>query len=123
MATTDLTTQTSVDTTNDSIVIVDNLESIPGGKTLDVTGWAPTTIPAGHPIILDAGEYKPIALSGSDIDETDAAKVVGILVATILTSKPLASIMVRGTVNDAAAVYAIPASCKAPLSLIRFASE
>ncbi len=125
MATADLSKQTSIDTTNDSIVIVHNMETIPGGKTLDVTGWGKTTIPAGHPIILDDdGEYKPIALDSNDeIDTANAAKTVGILVATILTESPLAAIMVRGTVNKEAAVYAIPAACQSPLSLIRFMSE
>lgn len=126
MAEVNLTSQIQVDTTNDNIVIVKCLEDIPGGKALDVTGWPHTTIPAGHPIIKDDdGEYKPIALNvgGDAIDATKAAKTVGILVGTILTEQPAAAIMVRGTVNEAAAVYTIPAGCKAPLSLIRFVSE
>ena len=120
----ELGTQMNVDTTNDNIVIAQCFEDIPGGRTLDVTGWTPTTIPAGHPIILDDdGEYKPIALTDGAIDDTKAAKTVGILKSTILTEKPFAAIMVRGSVNEGAAVYAIPAGCKSPLSLIRFFSE
>ena len=126
MAEANLTKQVSVDTTNDNIVIVKMLEDIPGGKTLDVTGWPHATIPAGHPIIKDDdGEFKPIALNaeGDAIDATKAAKTIGILTCTILAEKPTASIMVRGTVNEAAAVYTIPAGCKTPLSLIRFTED
>lgn len=121
-----ITTQETIDTTNDSIVVSKMLETIPGGKTLDVTGWPHETIPGGHPIIKDDdGEYKPLALNaeGTEIDETKASKTVGILISTILTSKPIAAIMVRGSVNVEAAVYAIPAAAKNPLSLIRFWSE
>ncbi|WP_010416079.1 hypothetical protein [Anaerophaga thermohalophila] len=121
-------TQT-VDTTNDNVVIAEAIEFIRGGRTLDVTGWDKETIPAGHPIIYDAGEYKPIALSVDEvtgevtIDETNAAKVVGILGGTLLTTDPRASIVVRGTVNPEAAVYSIPASVQDALPLIRFEAD
>jgi len=48
---------------NDSIVIVDNFQSIRGGKTLDTTLFLPTVIRAGHPIIRDTATraiYKPM---------------------------------------------------------------
>jgi hypothetical protein len=53
---------TTIDTTNDSIVIVDNLQSIRGGYTLDTTGFAPAVIHAGHPIIekTSDGTLKPM---------------------------------------------------------------
>lgn len=46
----------------DSIVIVDNFQSIRGGRTLDVTGYAPATIQAGHVIIKEtsSGNLKPM---------------------------------------------------------------
>jgi hypothetical protein len=44
-------TGTNFDTSNDGIVIVSNLENIPGGKTLDTTGFSPEVIPAGHLVI------------------------------------------------------------------------
>lgn len=120
----ELGSQMTVDTTNDNIVVPVCLEDIPGGKTLDVTGWPDTVIPAGHPIILDDdGEYKPIAINAGAIDNAKAAKTVGILTATILAEKPFAPIMVRGSVNEGALTYAIPAECKTPLSLIRFFEE
>lgn len=55
------------DTGNDSIVIVKVLEAIPGGKTLDVTGFTPDVIPAGHLIIEETstGVLKPMPISGA----------------------------------------------------------
>jgi hypothetical protein len=54
------------DTSNDSIVIVSNLETIPGGKTLDTTGFSPAVIPAGHLVIEETatGVLKPMPVSG-----------------------------------------------------------
>lgn len=116
----------TMDTTNDNIVIQSCLEDIKGGKSLDATGWPHMVIPGGHPIIKDDdGEYKPLALNeaGDAIDATKAAKTIGILKFSVLAAKPFAAIMVRGTVNEAAAVFAIPAGAKTPLGLIRFMSE
>lgn len=51
---------------NDSIVIIDNFQSIRGGRTLNVEGFTPEVIPAGHVIIQDdtTGKYKPMPLGG-----------------------------------------------------------
>ncbi len=52
-------------TGNDNIVIVDNFQSIRGGRTLDVTGYPNNVLHAGHVIIKDAdGEYKPMPITG-----------------------------------------------------------
>ena len=126
MAEVTLSSEIKVNTTNDNIVIVKCLEDIAGGKILNVADWTPVSIPAGHPIIKDDdGEYKPLALNaeGTAIDATKAAKTIGILKATILTAQAMASIMIRGTVNEAVAMFAIPEAAKTPLSLIRFMSE
>lgn len=52
----------SIITGNDSIVIVDNFQSIRGGRTLDTTGFAPKTIKGGHVIIKETATniYKPM---------------------------------------------------------------
>lgn len=52
----------SIITGNDSIVIVDNFQSIRGGRTLDVTGFLPKVIHAGHVIIRETATavYKPM---------------------------------------------------------------
>ena len=66
MATVNLTNpQEEIITGNDNIVIIDNFQSIRGGRTLDVTGYPYNVLHAGHVIIKDAdGEYKPMPLTG-----------------------------------------------------------
>lgn len=59
-----------VDTSKDNIVIVDNIESLNGGRTLDVTGFAPQVIKAGHVIIRETstGIYKPMPVTEGSED-------------------------------------------------------
>lgn len=111
-----------IDQSNDSIVIVKNLETIRGGRTLDVTGFGDSVIQAGHVIIEETanGELKPLPVTGV-LPASHTYK--GILVASVLTIKPFAAIMVRGTVNDGAVKYAIAAAVKTALSLINFAKD
>jgi hypothetical protein len=49
----------------DSVVIVDNFQSIRGGRSLDTTGFLPPVIKAGHVIIIETAtsEYKPMPAS------------------------------------------------------------
>lgn len=203
---------------NDSIVIVDNLETIAGGRTLDVTGFTPEVIKAGHLIIQPTagGEYKPmpvtvsgaittlgpitpgsgytnngtynnvpltggsgtgaqatvvvagnavtsvtitapgsgykdgeslsaaaanigtggsgfaVGISGVDGSSVSYAALpashsyVGVLVASIRTKVPFAAILVRGTVNYAAAPYSmtsILSAVRSALPLIRFTTD
>lgn len=65
---------TTYDDGKDSIVIVDNFQSIRGGRTLDVTGFTPAMIHAGHVIINETAtdEYKPMPVFG-----TGAINVLG----------------------------------------------
>ena len=55
MATANLVSEkTKIDTTNDSVVIVNHIEGIPGGRTLDVEDFPDRELSAGHVIIKDA---------------------------------------------------------------------
>jgi hypothetical protein len=128
--TADLITQgSSYDTGNDSIVIVKVLEAIPGGKTLDVTGFTPDVIPAGHLLIEETatGVVKPMPISGANYGALPASHTYkGVLISTILKSKPFAGIMVRGTVNKNASFYGIASvltAVKTALPLIRFTQD
>ena len=128
--TADLATQgPSYDTGNDTIVIVKVLEAIPGGKTLDVTGFSPDVIPAGHLIIKETstGVLKPMPISGAAYAALPASHTYeGVLISTILTAKPFAGILVRGTVNKNASFYTIASvltAVKAALPLIRFTQD
>jgi hypothetical protein len=132
MAVADLTNEPQkIITGNDNIVIVDNFQSIRGGRTLDVTGFTPDVINAGHVIIKETstGEYKPMPLNGAN-DAYAALPTghtyAGILIASIPAKKPFAGILVRGTVNPAAAPYpmsGILAAVKTALPLIDFRED
>ena len=52
----------NIDTGKESIVIRQDLGDIQGGRTLDVTGYAPSVIEAGHVMIKETatGVYKPL---------------------------------------------------------------
>lgn len=98
---------------NDSIVIIDNFQSIRGGRTLNVEGFTPEVIPAGHVIIQEdaTGEYKPAPISGDAYDTLPEDHTIkGILIATIPTNRPFAGILVRGTVNIKVAPYKLEAN-------------
>ena len=218
MATVNLTNQSqNIITGKDNVVIVDNFQSIRGGRSLDVTGFAPDVINAGHIIIhhTATNEYKPMPVTGTGAIEglgsitggsaytdgtyngvaltggsgtgatanitvsggavtdvfvvqkgasyvvgdtlsatagtiggtgtgfsipvgvvnTEAAAYAalpsghtyaGILIATIMTNKPSAAIMVRGTVNPAAAPFPmtnILSAVKTALHLIDFRQD
>ena len=216
MAIVDITSNETIDSGNDSIVIVKNLEVIPGGRTLLVAGAVPDVIKAGHVIIertadkellplalevteaiktfgaltagsgyTNDGTYTDVALTGGTGSGATADVVVtagavtsvtlvdagtgykvgdtlsaaaadigtggsgfaitvatvsdapsdtyeslpnnhtykGILVSSVLKSKPFASVMVRGTVNQVAAPYTIPGAVGSALPLIRFTQD
>ena len=89
---------------NDNVVIVDVFQSIRGGRTLDVTGFAPEVIKAGHVIIIETAtkEYKPMPLNAGATAYAalpTGHTYAGILINTVLKSRPMAGILVRGTVN------------------------
>jgi hypothetical protein len=66
MAYANLVEQKEILTGQDGVVIVEYFEGIRGGRTLDVTGYTPTIIRAGHVIIVDSdGEYKPMPIVGT----------------------------------------------------------
>lgn len=110
---------------DDSVVIQKFISGIPGGRTLDVTGYPVANVLAGTAIIkvADAGAgrtgefvYKPMPIKkdGKNEDETDkyvydtlpeGATYVGILYRSISVSDPQASIMVDGVVNEAILPY------------------
>lgn len=122
----------SVDVGFDSVTIVANLEDIPGGKTLDTTGFAPEVIKAGHLVIVETatGILKPMPVNvGETAYEALPAlhTYKGVVVASVLTAKPFVAIMVRGTVNEEAFAnnggFATPAGAKTTLSLIRFTKD
>jgi len=117
------------DTSKDSIVIVNNQETIPGGKTLDTTGFAPAVIPAGHLVIEETatGVLKPMPVSGANYGSLPANHTYkGVVVSSVLTTKPFVSVMIKGTVNKNASAYGISSvlsAVRTALPLILFTQD
>ena len=96
----------------DSIVIRQFIAGLKNGKTLDVTGYTPDVIKAGHVIIRDSVNdvYKPMPLNeqGTAYDSLPANhEYAGVLVGTVLKKRPMAGIMYAGEVNDVASPFSV----------------
>jgi hypothetical protein len=127
-------TAVTVDTTLDSVTIIDNFQSIRGGRTLDCvsTPFTPTVIKAGHVVIratTDPKDYKPMPLNGGATAYASLPanhEYAGVVIATKLTAEPFVGIMVRGTVNTATSPYdvtGIAAAIKAVLPGLIFTQD
>lgn len=123
-------TPVQVDTTLDCIIIKTVTYDIPGGKTLDVTGVAEEVLKAGRVIIVETatGAHKPLAISGGAYAALPTGYTYkGILIASILTKRPFASVMLGGDVNEGAVINyglpAIPADAKTALTHILFTKD
>ncbi len=107
---------------------------------MDVTGFAPTIIHAGHPIIEETatGALKPMPVASATAFAAlpGGHTYAGVAINTVLTDKAMIGIMVRGTVNHvaftAASVAATPyyyayttilTAIRAALSLIDFRGD
>lgn len=118
-----------LNTTLDTVTIIKCLEQIVGGRVLDTKDFKPEVIHAGHIIIRDqqnGKEYKPMPVNsdGTAYESLPSNHdVVGVAYCTILKSKPLASIMVRGAVNKASSPYPVTSELEEALPLIRFTQE
>lgn len=120
-----------VDNSLDSIVIIENIVSIRGGKSLDVTGFAPDVLKAGHVIIKETatGNYKPMPLNaGATAYATlpEDHTYAGILNATILKKLPFAGILTWGVVNEVASPFpitTIKAAFLTAVSKVEFRSD
>lgn len=102
---------------NDSIVIQKFISGIAGGRTLDVTGYPLSVIPAGSLVIKKGDEYLPMPIvkdtAKSTEEETvykyntlpDGAAYVGVLYRSIQAKDGQASIMIDGIVNEEVAPF------------------
>lgn len=119
---------TGFDAGIDAVTIVNYIEGITGGRSLDVTGFAPEAIRAGHVVIKEtaSGNYKPMPVnSAGDAYEAPPGghTIEGVVVSSVVTDKAMVSIMVRGTVNSIASPYPVTAAIKNALPLIRFVQD
>ena len=94
-------------TGKDNVIIQKYISGIKGGRTLDVTGFKDKTISAGHVVVKsEAGVYKPMPVVGEAYGTLPVGhSYVGVVVSSVLTSKPAVSIMTNGEINDLACVY------------------
>ena len=121
---------TEYDTTMDSVIIKKVVHDIPGGKTLDVTGVTEGVLKAGRVIIEETAtkKLKPLGITDGAYDALPSLHTYkGVLIATILTKKPFASVMLSGDVNEQAVINydlpAIPAGAKTALTHILFTQD
>lgn len=124
-----LTTESALDTSKDSIVIRLNTFTLEGGRVLDVTGFAPANIQAGHIVIREdaTGVYKPNPVTGTAFDALPADhSYAGIVVASVdkVTQGGGVAVMTQGAVNIEAMPYtmttAIEEAVKTALNQIYF---
>lgn len=107
-----------------SIVVVNALGDIPGGRTLDTTLLDDDVkvIKAGHIIVADENK-KPYALGvskGAYTELPEGWSYLGVLKASVLKKDARAAIVTIGQINAAASPYPVTAGIKAGLPRIEF---
>ena len=118
--------KSTVDTSRDSIVIVKVIETLIGGRSLDVTGFTPAVIKAGHVVIKETatGTFKPMPINGAAYAALPVGHTIeGVVIASTMTNRAMVGILVRGTVNEVASPYPVTAAIKTALPLIRFTQD
>lgn len=118
-------TSVEVDDGLDSIVIVNDLGDIPGGRTLDVSDVASTVkvIKSGHIIIKNdtTKVAKPLGVTSNAYDTLPSGySYLGVLKASVLRDDPRAAILSVGQVNAAASPYPVTSAIKTGLPRIEF---
>lgn len=94
----------------DSIVIRNYVAGIIGGCTLDMEGFADSTIKSGHVVIFNkvTNTYKPMPVVDGNYSSLPAGfEYAGVVVCTQPADKPFVGVMYDGEVNDVASPYAI----------------
>ena len=109
----------------DSIVIVNALGDIPGGRTLDVSGVAAGTkyLRAGHIIVKNdtTKVFSPLGVSeGAYVSLPAGHSYAGVLKASVPVKDPRAAILTMGQVNAAASPYPVTDASKNGLRNIQF---
>lgn len=118
-------TSTEVNDGLDSIVIVNELTDIPGGRTLDVSGVAVgiEVIRSGHILILETKTkaVKPLATTNGAYQSLPSGhSYLGVLKASVLRKDPRAAILTAGQVNAAASPYPVTEAIEKGLPRIEF---
>jgi hypothetical protein len=112
----------------DSIVVVQSLSEIPGGRTLDVSAVADsvTSIKSGHVLVIDTETkaVSPLAITdGAYVALPSGKAYCGVLKASVLKRDPRASIITAGQINVAASPAPVTEAIKAALPRIEWLYE
>lgn len=109
----------------DSIVVVQALSEIPGGRSLDVSGVAEgtTVIKSGNVLVQDntSKAISPLNITdGAYVALPEGKSYVGVLKNSVLVRDPRASIITAGQINAAASPAPITDDIKAALPRIEW---
>lgn len=109
----------------DSIVIVNDLGDIPGGRTLDVSGLAADVevVRSGYILIQNdtTKAVKPLGVTDGAYETLPAGhSYFGVLKTSVLKKDPRAAILTIGQVNAAACPYPVTDAIKTGLPRIEF---
>lgn len=109
----------------DSIVVVQVLSDIPGGRTLDVSGLPAdvTKILSGHVLVEDkeTKAVSPLGITdGAYAPLPEGKKYYGVLRKSVSKARPFAPIITAGQINAAASPAPVTDEIKAALSRIEF---
>lgn len=121
---------TIIDSSKDTVIVTKVLETVRGGRALDVTGFDPKVVNAGYVIIKDTATgniFKPMPVNTAETAYAalpDGYEYAHVQINTVLTAKPAAGLLVRGTVNPKACVIEPTAEAIAALGpLIIFRAD
>lgn len=112
----------------DSIVVVQAISQIPGGRTLDVSGLAANveSVKSGHVLVIDTKTkaVSPLGITKGVYDTLPTGKkYYGVLKASVLKRDPRAAIITAGQINVAASPAPVTDAIKAGLPLIQWLYE
>lgn len=112
----------------DSIVVVQAISQIPGGRTLDVSGLAANveSVKSGHVLVIDTKTkaVSPLGITDGAYETLPTGKkYYGVLKASVLKRDPRAAIITAGQINVAASPAPVTDVIKAGLPLIHWLYE
>lgn len=109
----------------DSIVVITATGYIPGGRALDMEGFAADIVKAGHIIITEdaTGKAKPMPVNAQGNgygNKPSGWSYAGVLRSSVSKRNPQASILTQGQVNAAASPFKPTETMKSALTGINF---
>lgn len=112
----------------DSIVVVQAISQIPGGRTLDVSGLAANveSVKSGHVLVIDTKTktVSPLGITNGAYDTLPTGKkYYGVLKVSVLKRDPRAAIITAGQINVAASPAPVTDAIKTGLPHIQWLYE